>query len=90
MVLDSKLRYDYHLGTLFPEVRKTTGFVPKLNRILPRASLVSIFKTFVRAHFDYGAVLYDQAFNSAFQDKLESVQYYACLAITGAIRATLR
>ena len=90
MVLDSKLTFGYHLGTVFPEVRETIDFVPKLNRILPRASLVSIFKTFVRTYFDYGAVLYDQAFNSAFQDKLESTQYYACLAITGAIRDTLR
>ena len=31
---------------------------------------------------------YDQAYNSAFHDKLESIQYNACLAITGAIRGT--
>ena len=41
-----------------------------------------IFKTFVRPHRDYGDVLYDQAFNSAFQNKLESIQYNVCLAIT--------
>ena len=33
-------------------------------------------------------MIYDQAYNSAFYDKLESVQYNACLAITGAIRGT--
>ena len=33
-------------------------------------------------------MIYDQAYNSAFQDKLESIQYNACLAITGAIRGT--
>ena len=33
-------------------------------------------------------VIYGQAYNSAFHDKLESIQYNACLAITGAIRGT--
>ena len=35
-------------------------------------------------------MLYDQAFNLSFQQKLESIQYRACLAITGAIRGTFR
>ena len=46
------------------------------------------FKAFVRLHLDYGAVLYDQAFNSTFHDKLELNQYNACLAITRIIRDT--
>lgn len=46
------------------------------------------FKAFVRPHLDYGAVLYDQAFNSTFHDKLELNQYNACLAITRIIRDT--
>ena len=32
--------------------------------------------------------LYDQAFNNLFKEKLESFQYNACLALTGAIRVT--
>ena len=31
-------------------------------------------------------VLYDQALNNEFKEKLESFQYNACLALTGAIR----
>ena len=34
--------------------------------------------------------IYDQDYNSAFHDKLESIQYNACLVITGAIRGTSR
>ena len=34
---------------------------------------------------NYGYILYDQAFSKSFNDKLESVQYNACLAITGAV-----
>ena len=32
--------------------------------------------------------LYDQVFNNLFKEKLESFQYNACLALTGAIRGT--
>ena len=46
------------------------------------------FKAFVRPHLDCGAVLYDQAFNSTFHDKLELNQYNACLARTRIIRDT--
>ena len=30
--------------------------------------------------------MYDQAFNNSFKEKLESIQYNAFLALTGAIR----
>ena len=33
-------------------------------------------------------MFYDQAYNMSFYHKLESIQYDACLAITGAIRGT--
>ena len=45
---------------------------------------------FVRPHLDYGDILYDQAFNNSFHDRLESFQNNACLAITGAISGTSR
>ena len=48
----------------------------------------SLPKPLQRQHLDYGHVLYDQAFNSYFNAKMESIQYNACLAITGAIRGT--
>ena len=34
--------------------------------------------------------MYDQAFDSAFHDKLDSIQCDACLAITGVITSTSR
>ena len=62
----------------------------KLSNLLPRQALVTIYKAFIRPHLDYSDVLYDQAFNTFFHGKMESTQYNACLAITGAIRGTSR
>ena len=56
--------------------------------MLPREGLTTIYKAFVRLHLDYGDVLFDQAFNASSHEKLESIQYNACLALTGTIRGT--
>ena len=65
------------------------GLLRKFWQILPiLSSLLTIYKTFLRSLLDYAGIIYDQGHNSAFHDKLESTQYDACLAITGAIRGT--
>ena len=64
------------------------SFLRKFQQILPRPSLVTICKTFIRSQLDYADIIYDQAYNSTFQDKRESIQYNACFVITGAIRGT--
>ena len=57
---------------------------------MPRDSLVTIFKSFIRPHLDYGDVNYDQPSNGSFTDKIEQLQCKACLAIIGAIQGTSR
>ena len=54
--------------------------------MLPRTKLITSYKAFVRPYLDYGDISFDQSFNILSHDKLESVQYNACLPITGAIR----
>ena len=42
----------------------------------------------VRPNLNYGDIIYDQTYNALFHRKLESIQYFGCLAITGTIRGT--
>ena len=72
------------------KIKKPIGFLCKLRYLLPRTALITIHKAFVGPHFDYGDILYDQAFNLSFYQKLESIQYRACSAINDAIRGTSR
>ena len=51
---------------------------------------MTIYKAFLRLLIDYGDIIYDQTQNESFFEKLESVQYKAALAITGAIQCTSR
>ena len=80
-----------HLQNMFKKINKTiTSLLGKLQNNLPRAPLITIYKSFVRPHLDYGDILYDQTFNNPFHKRLESIQYNAALAITGAVRAISR
>ena len=86
MILDFKLNFQENLENMLNKVNKTIGLLRKLQNTLPRPSLLTIYKSFIRPHLDYGNVMYDQAYNVSFQQKVESIQYNAAVAITGAIR----
>ena len=87
LILDSQLSFEEHLKTIFSKANKTIGLIRKLRNSLPRASLMT-YIYFIRPHLDYGDIAYDQPFNNSFQNKIESIQYNACLTTTGAIRGT--
>ena len=86
MIFDSKLSFDEHLKSVLKRISKTVGLLQKLQDIFPRTSLITIYKSFARPHLDYGEILYDQTFNESFHQRIESIQYNAATAITGAIR----
>ena len=88
MQLDKKLNFDEHLSKVESEVNKTIDIIRKLQNILPRPALLTIFRSFIRPHLDYGDIIYDKAYNESFHAKLESLQYNTSLAITGAIKGS--
>ena len=90
MFLDSKLNFSEYLKTNFQKINKTIGLLCKLQTLLSRAPLITVYKSFIRPHLDYCKIIYDQTFNMPFQQKMETIQYNAALAITGAIRGSFR
>ena len=83
-----KLNFSEHIKSIPKKNSNTMGHLRKFQQILPRSSLLTIYKTFVRSWLDYADIIYDQAYNSSFHVKLESVQYNECLAVNGAIKGT--
>ena len=75
-----------HINEKIQKANKGIRVTKKLNLSLPRSSLITIYESFVRPHLDYGDIIYDQPNNASLSDKIESVQYNAVLAITGAIK----
>ena len=88
IILDEKLSFKQHLNEKIAKANKGIGLIRRLYVHLSRKSLLTIYKAFVRPHLDYGDVIYDQPHNESFCDMIESVQYNATLAITGAIKGT--
>ena len=88
ILLDLKLIFEEHYKPILSKTNRTILLLRKLQSLLPRVALITIYKAIVRPHLDYGDVLYDQAFNAPFRENLESIQYNARLTLTGAIRST--
>ena len=88
LLLDKRLAFDRHVEEMILRANKGIGLITRLRRYLPRNSLLTIHKAFIRLHLDYGDVVYDYPGNACFMQKLEPVQYNASLVITDCFRGT--
>ena len=86
--LDEKLDFNAHIKEKISKAYRGIGIIKKLQSKLPRNALLTIYKSFIRPHLDYGDIVYNQPTNDSFCKNLESAQYNAALAITGAIKGT--
>ena len=90
LTLDEKLSFTNCINDKINKILKGVGLLSKLSTILPRQSLLTIYKSFIRPNLDYGDVIYDQPLNESPSNRIESVQYKAALAITEAIQGSSR
>ena len=88
LYLDEKLSFYDHINAKISKANKGIGIIKRLSNTLPRKSLLTIYKSFIRPHLDYCDIIYDQPNNESFCTKIEHIQYNAALAITGAIKGT--
>ena len=98
LVLDSKLSFLSHINAAISKSRKALGLLKFLSKYLSRETLNALYKLYIRPHLDYGDVIYHiqnkedslHCHRNVLMEKVESVQYFAALAITGAWRGTSR
>ena len=57
---------------------------------MARNALLTLYKSLVRPHSDYGDIVYDQPNNQSFFNKIEAVQYIAALTITNTVKGSFR
>ena len=98
IIINSKLLT--HVNTAMSKARRDIGVLKLLSRYLPRSSLSEMYKLHIRPHLDYDDVLYHiptkicefRSSNTlpSIMEKIESFQYSAALAVTGAWRGTSR
>ena len=86
--LDSQLTFEEHSKVITTKINKTIRLIRKFQNVLLRPALMTIYKAFVRAHLDYGDVIYDEAYNDIFRQKRQSIQYNACSSLSISIRGS--
>ena len=100
IMLDSKLSFAIHIQSIIIKCRHGLRIMKFLSKYLPHNTLTELCKLYVRPHFDNGDVInhispkkggfsQDTSLNNH-MEKLESVQYSAALAVTGAWKETSR
>ena len=52
LFLDQKLSFDEHIQCILTKAHKIIGMIRKLQQIIPRAALLTIYKSFLRPHLD--------------------------------------
>lgn len=60
MMLDTRLDYENHIKSVLSKVKEKVGLLHKFQTILPRNSLIAIYKSFIRPRIDYGDIIYDR------------------------------
>ena len=80
LFLDSKLNFFDHVNEKIKKGTKGINFFRKMDFLLQRPFLFTIFKSFVRPHLVYGDVIYGQTNNASLLDKIESIQFNTVLA----------
>ena len=88
LILDEKLTFNDHITSKLTTVNKLISTLRKLYHYMPRDSLVTIYKSFIRPHLDYADILFEKPRNATFSNRIESAQCNAALAIAGTIRGT--
>ena len=86
MYLDEKLKFNTNIMEKIAKSNKGIGIIRKQAHLLIKESLITMYKSFVRPHIDYGDIIYDLPNNEHFCNMIERAQYNAALAITGAIK----
>ena len=66
MFLDSKHGLNEHMQNVHNKDGKTIGFLCKIQNVLARPSLLTLYKPFIMSHPDYGGIIYDQVYNISF------------------------
>ena len=90
MLLDSCLDFNEHVQSKMNKCYKIIGSIKKLSLHLPREAILRFCKSVFRTDLDYGNKIFHKPNNDSFKSRIESIQYKACIAITGAIQGTFR
>ena len=78
LILDEKLNFKQHIESTIAQINKGVAVIKKFRYSLPRKSLITIYKAFLRLLIDYGDIIYDQPQNESFCEKTRICTVKSC------------
>ena len=98
LTIDKKLTFQSHVNEAIKKANRGIGVMKFMSKYVPRSTLETIYKAYVRSKLEYGDVIYHHPpldgnhlsikKLNVLMSKVESVQYRAALATTGAWKGT--
>ncbi len=98
LTLDKKLTFHSHVKEAIKKANRGIGVMKFMSKYVPRSTLETMYKAYVRSQLEYGDVIYHHPplvgnhraiYNlNELMTKVESVQYRAALVTTGAWKGT--
>lgn len=73
MFLDNKFNFSEQVKTNVQKTNETKVQLRKLQTLLHRPPLVTIYKSFISPHLDYDGMVFDQTFNMSFQQNIGTI-----------------
>ena len=73
LILDNRLSFEEYLTAMRAKVSRTIALLRKLQHVLSRHALITIYKSFIRPYLNYGDIHYDKAFNESFHQNLFNI-----------------
>ena len=77
LYLDENLNYYTKIKLKLSKAHKGIEFLRNLSNKLPRQTVVTLCKPFIRSNLDYDDIVYDKPNNEPFVNKIEKAQYSA-------------
>ena len=65
-IFNTRLSFEKHLEIVLCKINKTIGLICKLQNLLPKSALITLYKASVPPHLDFGHIFYNQALNASF------------------------
>ena len=59
IILGTRLSFKKQLETVPCNINRTMGLIRKLQNLLPKTALITLYKAFVCPHLDYRDIIYD-------------------------------
>ena len=66
IIVESNLNFNTHIDQKIKKCNKLIGLIRRLSVNLPRIALLTIYKSFIRSHLNYGDILYVKRNNENF------------------------